>query len=189
MVGESLEMEENERGQCEVGGRSTMIDTRNVKRRSVVFHGIDDVLQELDRIEAANRTGTLCVTGNWQPGTILAHLAAWIRYGYEGYPMKPPPWLFGWLIRRMGRRYLSQGMPSGMRIPGPAEGTYGVESVSTEEGLARLRHALERLRNEPARFPSPTLGPLSQAELVRLHLRHAELHLSFIEFRSALWSE
>ncbi|MEX2545983.1 MAG: DUF1569 domain-containing protein, partial [Phycisphaeraceae bacterium] len=52
--------------------------------------------------------------------------------------------------------------------------------VSTEEGLARLRVAAERLNREPARAPSPLLGQLSRREWDQLHCRHAELHLGFV---------
>lgn len=81
----------------------------------------------------------------------------------------------GWFLRR--------GMPSGQRIPGVAGGTYGTELFTTAEGADRLRRALQRLTsNEPAKFDSPALGPMSHADRIRLNLRHAELHLGFLVY-------
>ena len=156
---------------------------RSAERRALHFQTIDDLLQEIDRIVAADLAGQIDSLGTWTPGQIFGHLAAWIEYGYEGYPMKPLPWLFRLLLRRRLKKYFRRGMPSGVRIPGVKEGTYGTEDLPTEQAAERLRSALGRLgRHEPVKYDSPAFGAMSDDERIRLNLMHAELHLSFLRF-------
>jgi hypothetical protein len=158
-----------------------MIDTGKVEdRRRLRYKSIDELLADIERIEFADRAGKLRRTGNWTAGQAFGHLATWICYGWEGYPIKPP-WFIALLIRRKKAKYLGDGMPAGVRIPRVPGGTTGVEPLSTQEGASRLRQALERLKNgEPCPHDSPAFGPMPYDERVQLNLRHAELHLSFL---------
>lgn len=154
-----------------------------LKRRPLRLESIDEALREIDRIVAAHRQGRLRTLGNWTPGQTLAHVAAWIEYGYDGYPIAPPPWFVRPLLKLMLKRYLRKGMPSGVRIPGTPQGTVGLDEMPLEAAADRLRTAFERLqRKEPARYHSPAFGPLSDDERIKLNLRHAELHLSFLDY-------
>lgn len=150
--------------------------------RQVHFESLDDLLAEIDTLVAAEHAGTLRATGNWTPGQIFGHLAAWIEYGYEGYPAEmQPPWIVRVIMRMMKRRFLSKPMRRGFRIPGVQEGTFGTELMSTEAGVARLRNAVGRLqRHEPAQFHSPALGRMTDEERIAGTLRHAELHLGYL---------
>jgi hypothetical protein len=161
---------------------SNTINTRNAERRSLHFNSIEEVLADVDRILAAESAGTLRRTGNWTVGQTLGHLAAWINYGWDGYPPEAnPPWLVKVIIRMFKKRLLSKPMQSGMklgRIPG---GTLGIEPMSSDEGARRLRDGLRRLqRREEPRFHSPALGAMTADERLALNLRHAELHLGFL---------
>ena len=158
------------------------VNTANVTdRRRLRFASLDDVIADVERIVAADRAGNLRRTGNWTAGQCFGHLAAWMTFAYEGFPMRRPPWFIRWLIRRKKAKYLHEGMPAGVRIPGVKGGTAATEPLSIEEGAARLRRAIQRLKsNEPEKFESPAFGPLSHEERVALNLRHAELHLSFL---------
>ncbi len=151
-------------------------------RRPLRFATIDELLGEIDRIVAAEHEGRLRTTGNWTPGQILGHVAAWGEYGYDGYPLQRPPWFIRVLLRWQVKKYLRQGMPSGVRIPRAPEGTYGTVALPTEEGAGRLRRALQRLQaGEPAKYDSPAFGPMSHEDRIQLNLRHAELHLGFVQ--------
>jgi hypothetical protein len=159
------------------------VNTANVPRRSLRFTTIDDVLAEIDRIVAADHGGILKSAGNWTPGQIMGHVAAWINYSYEGYPLRPPPWFIRFILRRMVKKYLRDGMPAGRRIPGIESGTVGIEPLETAEGADHLRRALRRLTtDEPAPYDSPAFGPMSAEGRIQLNLRHAELHLSFLRY-------
>lgn len=151
-------------------------------RRDLQFESIHDVLQDIDRIVSAHRAGTLKALGNWTPGQILAHLAAWIEYGYEGYPVKAPPWMVRFILKRMLGRFLKRGIPRGVRIPGIPQGTVGQDDMPLEEAAKRLRGAFERLSNDKScMYASPAFGPMSHEDRIRLNLRHAELHLGFLQ--------
>lgn len=158
-----------------------MVETGKVHdRRSLRFDSIPELLADVDRIVAADKAGKLRCTGNWTAGQALGHVATWINYGWEGYPMKVP-WFVKVFIRMKKGKYLRDGMDAGIRIPGTEGGTFGTEKLSTDEGAARLRKALDRLaRGEPVKYESPAWGPMSNKERITLNLRHAELHLSFL---------
>lgn len=158
------------------------VDTRKSERRKLRFESIDNVLAEMDRIIAAEKAGTLRITGNWSAGKTFNHLAAWINYPYEGFPPgSTPPAFLRLFIKLMRSNMIHKAMRPGIRIPRAEHGTFGVEDVATEEGARRLRESLERLkRREPAKHHSPALGPMSDDDRVSLNLRHAELHLGFL---------
>jgi hypothetical protein len=158
-----------------------VIDTSKVtEHRKLRFGGADDVLAEVDRLVAAEQAGRLRVTGNWSLGQNLGHLAAWMDYPYDGYPLRTP-WLVKLVTRYlMKRRFLHGSLNKGVKIPGVKGGTVGIEPMSTDEGLSRYRRSWERLRKSPPAVPNPHFGPLTPDEWVALHCRHAELHLGFL---------
>jgi hypothetical protein len=157
-----------------------MLNTKSASRRQLRFESVDDLLAELDQIEAAAQRGALATTGNWTVGQILSHLSAWIEYGYEGFPISPPPLPVRWLLKWMLPGMLRNGMRAGVKIPGVKGGTTGADAVATAEALVRYRAAVSRLQSEPAKFASPAFGAMSETDRIRLQLRHAELHLSFL---------
>jgi hypothetical protein len=150
-------------------------------RRVLRFESIDEVLADVDKILAADRAGTLKAIGNWRPGQVLAHLAAWIEYGYVGYPVKRPPWFIRFILKRMLPGMLKKGMSPGVKIPGVAGGTTGQDDQPTEQAAERLKTAWLRLKNgEQCTYDSPGFGAMSHEDRIRLNLRHAELHQSFL---------
>lgn len=158
-----------------------MIDTGKVAdRRKIRYASMDALLADIDKIVAADKAGTLRRTGNWTAGQAFNHLATWMGYAYEGFPMRVP-WFIRILIKMKLKTYLSKGMDAGIRIPGSPDGTFATDPMSTDEGARKLRAALMRLKvREPAKFDSPAFGKLSDDDRVSLNLRHAELHLSFL---------
>ena len=161
---------------------TAQIDTGKVtERRKLRFQSLAELSAEVDRIAQADAAGRLRTTGNWSPGQVLGHLAAWINYGWDGYPFPTPPWFVRFFLKFMRKKYLRDGMPGGVKIPNAEHGTYGTEKLSTDEGAARLRNAIKRLQSgEAPRFDSPAFGRMSHDDRIALNLRHAELHLSFL---------
>lgn len=158
-----------------------MVDTARVKdRRPLRFDNLDELLADVDRIVASDRAGTLRTSGNWTPGQILNHIASWIDFAYEGFPMRVP-WFIRVILKMKRTKYLKEGMPSGVKIPGPKEGTFATEPMNTTDAADKLRRVVQRLKSgDPAKYESPAFGPMSLEERVALNLRHAELHLSFL---------
>ncbi len=163
-----------------------MIKTSKVSgRRTLRFGNIDDAISEAERIARADADGRIRSLGNWTPGQVFGHIASWIDYGYEGYPLGKPPWLIGVILRWRVKKYLRDGLPSGVKMPAVSAGTYGTDEMTTEAGLKRYRVAFLRLKaGEPSTYDSPGFGPMSDEDRIRLNLRHAELHLSFLVFEA-----
>jgi hypothetical protein len=155
--------------------------TGRLSYRKLRFNSIAEVNSELDRIAELDRTGRLRTSGNWTAGQIMAHLAAWIEYGYDGYPLKAPPWFIRWILQLRLPKMLESGMPRGVKIPGIPGGTTGADDIPTDQGIARLKKAFQRLETgEQAAHDSPAFGKMSHADRIRLNLRHAELHLGYL---------
>ncbi len=160
------------------------LDTSKVaNRRKPRFNSIDDLRAEIERIVAADEAGQLRLAGNWTAGQVLGHLAAWINYAYDGFPVKQAPWFIRVYLRMKLKSYLRDKMPAGVKIPGVEGGTTGIELLTTADAAAKLRRALDRLAsNEPAPHNSPAFGKLDHEQSIALNLRHAELHLSFLTY-------
>ncbi len=113
----------------------------------------------------------------------MAHIAAWIEYGFTGYPIGPPPFFIRWFLRWRLKSILKGPMPRGVRIPGVKGGTAGMDEMPTAAAGERLLAALKRLQNRgEAKFDSPAFGPMSYDDRVQLNLRHAELHLGYLAY-------
>ena len=161
-------------------GETLTVDTKRATGRRVLrFETLDDVLADSEALAAAERAGRLRSAGNWPLGQVFGHLAAWVGYAYDGLPAQPPR-VVRWLMRPMKKRFLYKAMPAGVKIPSAAGGTFGIDVLSTDEGLERLRRAYGRLKAEAPARPHPLFGRLTHDEWINGHLRHAELHLSFV---------
>ncbi len=160
------------------------VDTRkSPEYRTLRFDSVDECISNVNQILAAAENEKLKATGNWTPGEIMTHLANWIGYAYDGFPIGPPPFFIRWILRLRLRKMLRDGMPRGVRIPGVEGGTAGMENIETIEAGRRLLAALERLKSdEEAKFDSPAFGPMSHQDRITLNLRHAELHLGFLTY-------
>jgi hypothetical protein len=144
-------------------------------RRTLRFESFDDILQDADRLVAVN-AGTC---GNWSLGQILEHLATVMEKSIDGFQSRAP-----WPVRLFARTFIKEkvlrdGMKAGFRLPKYAEAELVSAAADAPEALAHLRRAIERLRTECHRAEHPGFGKLAINEWNQLHLRHAELHLSF----------
>ena len=153
------------------------------QRRNLQLESVDDVIEDVNKIAEADANGSLSVTGQWSAGEILSHLSAWIEYAYNGYPIDAPPWLVQKVLKFHLRSILKNGMKPGVDIPGVEGGTVGQEKIDCDVACQRYLVALNRLASsEETKYPSPAFGKLDKDKFVKLNLRHAELHLSFIRF-------
>ncbi len=160
------------------------VSTRTAEHRTLRFDSFAEVRRDLDALEAAQRAGTLRTTGNWTPGQIFTHLAAFIDYGFDGYPPQlNPPFFVKWFLRMKKREFLARGLPRGVKIPRIQGGTVGMEDVPFDEGLVRLRGALDRLEASPPTHDSPGFGPMPHADVIGFACRHCELHLGYVHPR------
>jgi hypothetical protein len=144
-------------------------------RREVAYESLDDVLMDAEKLVANPQTKML---GNWSLGQMLAHLAASLHMSIDGSNHRPP-----WYIRLVGpflKRMVLRKMSAGFQLPKPvADKIIPTEPVTPQEGLRLLQAAVKRFRADTTRMPHNVFGKMTGAQWHQLHLRHAELHMSF----------
>jgi hypothetical protein len=155
------------------------INTSKAHRRKIHFDTIDQAIAEAERIANLELNGTIQYSGNWTAGQILNHCGGWAEYVYKPNPLKAP-WPIRFVMKFLKNRFLNHGLPSGRNIPKVEGGTLIVEPVDVRQALGRFKEAYSRLKREPPTHPSPVFGTMTQEEAIKLNLRHAELHLSFV---------
>ena len=144
-------------------------------RRQLRFASLDEMVADAERLVAAPQTKTL---GNWPLAELLSHLATAINSSIDDtFGLAP------WYIRLVGpflkRRFVTKGFSAGFKLPKEIEPTFFPAGRSSQEALDELRKAVGRTRTEQMTGRHPVLGKLTNDEWTQLHLRHAELHLSF----------
>lgn len=148
-------------------------------RREISFVTIDHALADVENIEQAEGAGRARCVGNWSTGQILNHLATWADYSFDGTPLQPP-FIIRLMLRPMKGRFLYKKMRAGGSIPKVPGGTLAIGPASLEDGLAHFRKSFTRLRDQAPTAPHFVFGRLTHDEWINMHLRHAELHLSFV---------
>jgi hypothetical protein len=149
------------------------------QRRKLHFSSMDDITRDAEGLAEAERKGKLRQLGKWTLGQASGHLAAWINYGFDGTPAKVPL-IIRLFARPMRKRFIYKPMHPGGRLPKIPNGTLATEILPTDEGLSRLRLACNRLKTDVPKIPNSVFGHLNPDEWRNLHMRHAELHLSFL---------
>ena len=157
--------------------KAKAVDTRSVAgRRELSFGGLDEVLADASALAAAPQLKTL---GNWPLTHLLMHLASTINNSIDGFSNKAPL-----LIRIIGpllkRGMLKNKMRPGIKLPPEAEKSAFPAAASVEEALRQLRHAVSRCKCERMTAAHPAFGKMTHEQWLQLHLRHSELHLSFV---------
>jgi len=75
---------------------------------------------------------------------------------------------------------LKKGMSAGFQLSEPAASLLiPKDDPGTEAGLEALRETITRMKTDDHREPHLAFGKMSPEKWEKLHLRHAELHLSF----------
>ena len=148
-------------------------------RRTLRFEKVDEALADVRALAELERAGKLTCLGKWTFGQILGHLATWVDYSYDGVPMKVP-FFVRWMVRPFKKRFLNSPMRVGGKIPKVPGGTLALDVYSSEEGVARFERSFTRLREEAPGLPHLLFGVMTHEDWIKMHLRHAELHLSFL---------
>lgn len=144
------------------------------------FSILDEALADARILAAADQAGTLYRAGNWTPGQIFGHLATWIDYAFDGTPLNIP-WVIRIALRPMKNRFLNRPMRPGAKIPRIKDGTLAMDVLPTDEGFAKLEGAIGRLKVSAPTAPHPVFGKMTHDEWIKMHLRHAELHLGCLK--------
>lgn len=156
-----------------------MSQTAVAQRRSVHYSTMPAFRADVEKLAA----GQYETVGNWSFGQILLHLANAVNGSFDGYPFSLP-----WYMRIVRpvvvpfvkKSFLTQPMKPGFKLPKTAEPYLPQPDVTTEAALSQLQAALDRFEKETPEAEHPFLRALTPNEWVALHLRHAELHMSFV---------
>lgn len=151
------------------------VDTKRVDgRRNVRYRSFNDVLNDAEALVLTEQR----TLGNWSLGQILWHLGRSMDESIDGFPMQLP-WPMRLLVRLMMKQRLLVGpLPAGIEMPRKAQRP-PIE-VDVRDALATLREAIARQQKSTSRVPHPVLGRISHEDWTQAHLRHAELHMSFV---------
>jgi len=154
-----------------------MVETRQVRGRCRRrFDSFDEILDEV-RSLAARPTRQL---GNWSLGQICQHLGVSMEQCTSADRLFPVPLGLRILGRLVRGRVLKKGLPSGFKLPPEGAALLVPPQVSLEEGLSTLKQGMAALSRTSRRTAHPVFGALDVDEWHQFHLRHAEMHLSFI---------
>jgi hypothetical protein len=157
-----------------------MSTTIKPERRKLSFATLDEVVLDAENLQAKGYEKV----GNWDLAQVCLHLADWMRFPIDGFPKPPLPIRFMlWGLRntigkKMFRKYLSEGMPSGK--PTMPQTVHQAEPDSAT-AIGKLREAAERFKAYAGEIhPSPLFGAMNKEEATRLQLVHCAHHLSFL---------
>jgi len=156
------------------------VDTSKAVRRTLRFETLDQALAEAARLAALQKSGAAQYAGNWDAAQILNHVGAWAEYAYVPNPVRAP-WFVKLLVKPMKNKFLNQGLPAGRLIPKIPGGTTHIEKMPIDQALERFQKSFTRLKTDPPTQPSPVFGRMTHEEAIKLNLRHAELHMSFVK--------
>jgi hypothetical protein len=146
------------------------------KRRRLRFDTHEQIVDEC-RALAGRPTREL---GNWSLSDICQHLATAMDLCIDGDVPFSVPLRIRFLARLARRRILRDGLPTGFKLPPRAEAVLYRKPANIDAAIAALEKGIARLKTTTKRVAHPALGKMNAAQWDLFHLRHAELHLSFI---------
>ena len=144
-------------------------------RRQVEYSTLEELRLDAESIA----TGPYTTVGKWTYGQILDHLAQAIHASIDGFPFGAP-WYMRLVAPLVKNSVLTKRMKPGFRLPKAADSYLPSPDVAVEDALSRLVNGIDRLDTENPTAAHPVFGKLAREEWISLHLRHSELHMSFV---------
>ncbi len=144
-------------------------------RRKLAYKSFDELLADADRLSA----GPVKTLGNWSPGQIFRHLAIAYNGSIDGFNTTFP-WFMRFVAGMFKNKLINGAMPPGIKVPAKFAKQVMPDATSTEDGLAQPHAAVARLKREPQRGKHPVFGDMTKEEWDKIHLNHANLHMSFL---------
>lgn len=145
-------------------------------RRSIAFTTLDEVRDDINTLAS----GSYVTIGQWSFAQILDHLASSLNNSIDGFPFKAS-WFVRWCVAPFVKNsILTKPMKPGFRLPKRFSSYLPSDDCSMDEALPKVLAAIKRLETETPVADHPFFGKMASEEWMCLHLRHAELHLSFV---------
>jgi hypothetical protein len=154
------------------------VDVRSVtNRRAVHYESLHDLLADAERLAG----GPVRTLGNKGFGQILRHLALAMNGSIDvQFSRMRFPWWMRIMARFYRKRVFARGLRPGIVLPANAEARLWPPEYDVTATLEDLRKAVRRLETETKRGSHPAFGRLTVDEWNQFHLRHSELHMSFV---------
>jgi hypothetical protein len=145
-------------------------------RRPVCYESLDDFLLDAEKLgKVPART-----LGNKSYPQILQHLAFAINGSIDGSPLLIP-WPIRTVARLLRKRILNKGMSPGFKLSRANDAkAWSDHDSDLPAALESVRNAVHRFQSETRRSPHPAFGHLTAEEWFKFHLRHSEMHMSFV---------
>lgn len=152
------------------------------EKRKLKFNHFDEMLADA-RLLYENGYSR---RGNWTLGQATGHVALWMTYPLDGFPVAPiPVRMIMWLMKvtvgqSLKRKIFAEGFKPGM-MTAPVS-VPDAEKVSDQAGIEQLEEAIRRVTEHQGELnPSPLFGPMDKETLIKVSLLHAEHHFGYLE--------
>lgn len=150
-------------------------------KRSLKFASFDDMFADIEALLDRGYQSH----GNWNLSQTCVHIANWMRYPVDGFPvppfyLRPVFWLMKVTIgQSMKRKILAEGFKGGM--PTAPESVPVADASTDRQAFDYLRETVQRVTShQDELLPSPLFGPMDMATLKTVTLLHAEHHLGYL---------
>ncbi|MBI1313048.1 DUF1569 domain-containing protein [bacterium] len=145
-------------------------------RRTVRYATLDEFKQDLEGlIEGGYET-----VGDWTLAQICDHLGSTFHGSIDGVPFKAPWFARTFIAPFLKNSVLIKPMKPGIQLGKEAQKYLPKPDVTLEAALEKVRSGLSRLEHEVPVADHPFFGKMASEEWMQLHLRHCELHMSFV---------
>ncbi len=152
------------------------------QKRQLKFANFEEMMNEINSLEEGGYESQ----GNWSLAQICGHVADWMRFPIDGFPIPPiymRPIFFLMKISigdKMKRDILANGFKAGM--PTAPETIPDDDEMTDRQGIGVLKKTIARVCAHTGELlPSPLFGPMDKETLLQVTLLHAEHHLGFLE--------
>jgi hypothetical protein len=157
------------------------------------LRSLPDLVAEVDRVRASAVAGRVRPLGAWTAAQVFHHLGTFVEGSLDGFTFQYPwrlRWL-SWLGGKLSWHWLMRwAFRPGFTNPPGAAAVEPDPAVPLEAAAAYLGRQLGRvLGGERMTRRSPTGETPSHEQWVDCHLRHAELHLSFLHIEPVVPAE
>ena len=150
------------------------VNTKRVEgRRSVRYESFEEFWDDANSLASSEYK----LLGNWSLAQILEHLSMTMNGSIDGFSMTMPApvrWIMSLLMKR---KFTEVAIPAG--FPTSKE-MVAAEELPLDDALADLRKAIDRQNETSERVMHPGFGKITTEEWTKFHLRHAEMHMSFV---------
>jgi hypothetical protein len=154
------------------------VDVKSVSdRRKVHYDSLRDLVADVERLAA----GHVRTIGNRSFGQILGHLTLVMNNSIDGKSSALGiPWHIRIAARLLRKQILARGLRPGFNLPEREDARMWPAADQLSDAVEGLRKAVHRLETETKRNAHPAFGAMNVDEWNQFHLRHSELHMSFV---------